>query len=151
VIYGGVRPAIQIRALSRGVDILVATPGRLLDLLNQRQLRLDKVGVLVLDEADRMLDMGFLPDIQKICSAIPTKRQTMLFSATLPSQIVKLSKNFLDDPVQITVTPPSSTVSRIEQKVLFVERENKSALLESILEQDQSVKRDLELNMELIG
>ena len=143
VIYGGVRPAIQIRALSRGVDILVATPGRLLDLLNQRQLRLDKVGVLVLDEADRMLDMGFLPDIQKICSAIPTKRQTMLFSATLPNQIVKLSKSFLDDPVQITVTPPSSTVSRIEQKVLFVERENKSALLESILEQDQSVQRGL--------
>ena len=143
VIYGGVRPAIQIRALSRGVDILVATPGRLLDLLNQRQLRLDKVGVLVLDEADRMLDMGFLPDIKKICSAIPANRQTMLFSATLPSEIVKLSRKFLDDPVKVAVNPPSSTVDKIEQKVLFVDRENKSALLESILEEDESVQRAL--------
>ena len=143
VIYGGVRPAIQIRALSRGVDILVATPGRLLDLLNQRQLRLDKVGVLVLDEADRMLDMGFLPDVKKICSAIPANRQTMLFSATLPSEIVKLSRNFLDDPVKVAVNPPSSTVDKIEQKVLFVDRENKSALLESILEEDESVQRAL--------
>jgi len=143
VIYGGVRPAIQIRALSRGVDILVATPGRLLDLFNQRQLRLDKVGVLVLDEADRMLDMGFLPDIKKICSAIPNNRQTMLFSATLPSEIVRLSSNFLDDPVKVTVSPPSSTVEKIEQKVLFVDRENKSALLESILEEDKTIQRAL--------
>ena len=143
VIYGGVRATLQIRALSRGVDVLVATPGRLLDLLNQRQLRLDKVGVLVLDEADRMLDMGFLPDIKKICKVIPSKRQTMLFSATLPSEIVKLSKEFLNDPIQVSVTPPSSTVDKIEQKVLFVDRENKPALLESILEEDQSIYRVL--------
>ena len=143
VIYGGVRPTLQIRALSRGVDVLVATPGRLLDLLNQRQLRLDNVGVLVLDEADRMLDMGFLPDIKKICKVIPTKRQTMLFSATLPAEIVKLSKEFLNDPIQVTVTPPSSTVKKIEQKVLFVDRENKPALLESVLEEDQSIYRVL--------
>jgi len=125
------------------VDVLVATPGRLLDLLNQRQLRLDKVGVLVLDEADRMLDMGFLPDIKKICSAIPSSRQTMLFSATLPSEIVKLSRNFLSDPVKVTVNPPSSTVDKIEQKVLFVDRENKSDLLEFILEEDESIQRAL--------
>jgi ATP-dependent RNA helicase RhlE len=143
VIYGGVRATLQIRALSRGVDVLVATPGRLLDLLNQRQLRLDKVGVLVLDEADRMLDMGFLPDIKKICKVIPSKRQTMLFSATLPSEIVKLSKEFLNDPIQVSVTPPSSTVDKIEQKVLFVDRENKPALLESVLEEDQSIYRVL--------
>ncbi len=143
VVYGGVRPATQIRALLHGVDILVATPGRLLDLLNQRQLRLDKVGVLVLDEADRMLDMGFLPDIKKICSVIPTNRQTMLFSATLPTEIVKLSRNFLDDPVKVSVNPPSSIVEKIEQKVLFVDRENKSALLESILEEDKTFQRVL--------
>ena len=135
VVFGGVRPNIQIRALSRGVDILVATPGRLLDLFNQGQLRLDKVGVLVLDEADRMLDMGFLPDIKKICSAIPPNRQTMLFSATLPSEIVKLSKNFLNNPVKVSVDPPFSTVEKIKQKVMFVDRENKFALLQSILEQ----------------
>ena len=143
VVYGGVRPTLQIRALSRGVDILVATPGRLLDLFNQRQLRLDKVGVLVLDEADRMLDMGFLPDIKKICSAIPSNRQTMLFSATLPSEIVRLSKNFLNDPVKVSVNSPSSTVDKIEQKVLFVDRGNKFALLESILEEDKIFQRVL--------
>ena len=114
-----------------------------MDLLNQRQLRLEKVGVLVLDEADRMLDMGFLPDIKKICKVIPSNRQTMLFSATLPSEIVKLSKEFLNDPIQVSVTPPSSTVDKIEQKVLFVDRENKPALLESILDEDQSIYRVL--------
>ena len=143
VVFGGVRPNLQIRSLSRGVDVLVATPGRLLDLFNQRQLRLDKVGVLVLDEADRMLDMGFLPDIKKICSAIPSNRQTMLFSATLPSEIIKLSKNFLNNPVEVSVDPPSSTVEKIKQKVMFVDRENKFALLESILEQDLNLQRVL--------
>lgn len=142
-VFGGVRPNLQIRALSRGVDVLVATPGRLLDLFNQRQLRLDKVGVLVLDEADRMLDMGFLPDIKKICSAIPSNRQTMLFSATLPTEIIKLSKNFLNDPVEISVNAPSSTVEKIKQKVMFVDRENKFSLLESILEQDLNFQRVL--------
>ena len=143
VVYGGVRPTSQIRALSRGVDILVATPGRLLDLFSQGQLRLDKVGILVLDEADRMLDMGFLPDIKKICAAIPSSRQTMLFSATLPNEIVKLSRNFLNDPVKVSVNPPSSTVDKVEQRVLFVDRGNKFALLESILEKDKNFQRVL--------
>jgi ATP-dependent RNA helicase RhlE len=136
VVFGGVRPNLQIRALSRGVDILVATPGRLLDLFSQRKLRLEKVGVFVLDEADRMLDMGFLPDIKRICSAIPSNRQTMLFSATLPSEIVKLSKNFLNNPIKVSVDPPSSTAEKIKQEVMFVDRENKFALLEYILDQE---------------
>jgi len=143
VVFGGVRPNSQIRALSRGVDVLVATPGRLLDLFNQRQLRLDKVGVLVLDEADRMLDMGFLPDVKKICSAIPSNRQTMLFSATLPTDIIKLSEKFLNNPVKVSVDPPSSTVEKIKQKVMFVDRENKFYLLESILEEDLNFQRVL--------
>ena len=142
LVYGGVRPRQQIRDLSRGVDILVATPGRLLDLLQQRCLRLDKVEIFVLDEADRMLDMGFLPDIRRIHSAIPSNRQTMLFSATLPEEIRHLTRTFLKDPVQVTVSPPSSTVENVEQRILFVDRENKRALLESIL-QDEGIERAL--------
>ena len=134
LVYGGVRPRQQIRALSRGVDVLVATPGRLLDLLQQGCLRLDKVEIFVLDEADRMLDMGFLPDIRKIHSAIPSDRQSMLFSATLAKEIRHLTQTFLKDPVQVSVSPPSSTVEKIEQRILFVDRENKKALLESILQ-----------------
>lgn len=142
VIYGGVKYNAQIRALARGLDIVVATPGRLLDLFDQGHLRMDEIDVLVLDEADRMLDMGFLPDIQKIFKAIPEKRQTMLFSATLPDEIVKISKKFLRDPVQVTVSPPSSTVENIDQRVLFVDREKKYDLLESLL-QDESLYRVL--------
>ncbi|MFQ5451848.1 MAG: DEAD/DEAH box helicase [Nitrospinaceae bacterium] len=142
LVYGGVKPERQIRALSRGVDILVATPGRLLDLLHQGRLRLDKVEILVLDEADRMLDMGFLPDVRRIHSAIPSDRQSMLFSATLSQEIRHLTRTFLTDPVQVTVSPPSSTVENIEQRILFVDRENKKALLESVL-QDESVERVL--------
>jgi len=142
VVYGGVNYRSQIRALSRGSDIVVATPGRLLDLFDQGYVRMDNIDVLVLDEADRMLDMGFLPDIRKVFSAIPADRQTMLFSATLPDEIVKISKRFLKDPVQISVSPPSSTVEKIEQQVLFVDRENKSALLDSVL-QDESFYRVL--------
>jgi len=142
VVYGGVNYRTQIRALSRGVDIVVATPGRLLDLFGQGYVKLDNIDILVLDEADRMLDMGFLPDIQKIFAAIPEQRQTMLFSATLPDEIVKITKRFLKDPVQISVSPPSSTVEKIEQRVLFVDRENKNALLDSLLE-DESYYRVL--------
>ena len=142
VIYGGVKYNAQIRALSRGLDIVVATPGRLLDLFDQGHIRMDEIDVLVLDEADRMLDMGFLPDIRKIFSAIPEERQTMLFSATLPDEIVKIAKRFLRDPVQVTVSPPASTVEKIDQRVLFVDRENKYELLESIL-QDASMFRVL--------
>jgi len=142
VVYGGVKYNSQIRALSRGLDIVVATPGRLLDLFDQGHLRMDEIDVLVLDEADRMLDMGFLPDIRKIFSAIPEERQTMLFSATLPEEIVKIAKRFLRDPVRVTVSPPASTVEKIDQRVLFVDRENKYDLLESIL-QDESMKKVL--------
>lgn len=141
-VFGGVRPNLQIRALSRGVDILVATPGRLLDLFNQGCLRMDKIDVLVLDEADRMLDMGFLPDVNKIVSAIPKNRQTMLFSATLPNEIVQLTQKYLKNPVTVSVSPQSSTVEKIEQRVFFVERENKGALLEVVL-QDATVERAL--------
>ena len=142
VVYGGVKYNAQIRALARGLDIVVATPGRLLDLFDQGHVRMDEIDVMVLDEADRMLDMGFLPDIRKIFSAIPGERQTMLFSATLPEEIVKIAKRFLRDPVQVTVSPPASTVEKIDQRVLFVDRENKFDLLESVLK-DESVERVL--------
>ncbi|NIQ03240.1 MAG: DEAD/DEAH box helicase, partial [Nitrospinaceae bacterium] len=142
LVYGGVHARNQIRALRRGVDILVATPGRLLDLLQQGCLRLDQVEILVLDEADRMLDMGFLPDVRKIHSAIPSHRQSMLFSATLPEEIRRLTRTFLRNPVRVSVSPPSSTVENIEQRVLFVDRENKKALLQSVL-QDAEAERVL--------
>ena len=142
VIYGGVRQEKQVKALKYGVDILVATPGRLLDLHNQKFLRLDKVEVFVLDEADRMLDMGFLPDVKKIHSFITKNSQTMLFSATMPIEIQRLTKTFLKNPVKVEVTPPSSTVDKIDQRVLFVDRENKGALLKSVLE-DATIERAL--------
>jgi len=142
VVYGGASYNNQMRELSRGVDVLVATPGRLLDLCGQGHARLNNVEMLVLDEADRMLDMGFLPDIRRIVASVPAKRQTLLFSATLPAEILKLAESFLNDPVRVSVTPPSSTVEKIDQRVLFVERENKSALLEAMLE-DESLYRVL--------
>lgn len=142
VLYGGVSPKPQVSALRRGVDILIATPGRLIDLYQQRCLRLDKIEVFVLDEADRMLDMGFLPDIKKIYAMTPEKRQSMLFSATLPDDILRLTKQFLKDPAKVSVNPPASTVDRIDQRVLFVDRENKGALLESVL-QENSINRAL--------
>lgn len=142
LVYGGVKPGPQIRALRRGVDVLVATPGRLLDLHQQGCLRLDKVEILVLDEADAMLDMGFLPDVRRINSEIQKDRQAMLFSATLPEEIRLLTRSFLKDPVQVSVTPPSTTVENITQRILFVDRENKGALLESVL-QDAEVARAL--------
>jgi ATP-dependent RNA helicase RhlE len=142
VVYGGVSPKPQVSALRRGVDILIATPGRMIDLYQQRCFHLDKIEVFVLDEADRMLDMGFLPDIKKIYAMTPNKRQSMLFSATLPDDILRLTKQFLKDPVKISVNPPSSTVDRIDQSVLFVDRENKGPLLESVL-QDNDIHRAL--------
>ena len=136
VVYGGVSPKPQISALRRGIDILIATPGRMIDLYQQRCLRLDQIEIFVLDEADRMLDMGFLPDIKKIYAMTPDNRQSMLFSATLPDDILRLTKQFLNDPIKVSVNPPASTVDRIEQRVLFVDRENKGALLESVLQED---------------
>ena len=106
----------------------------MIDLYQQRCFRLDQIEVFVLDEADRMLDMGFLPDIKKIYAMTPDIRQSMLFSATLPDDILRLTKHFLKDPVKVSVTPPASTVDRIDQRVLFVDRENKGALLESVLQ-----------------
>jgi ATP-dependent RNA helicase RhlE len=134
VVYGGVSYQNQIRTLGRGVDVLVATPGRLLDLFESKYFRMDKINVMVLDEADTMLDMGFLPDMKRIFKEIPSNRQSMLFSATLPEEIVKLTKTFLNDPIRVSVNPPASTVEKIDQRVLFVERESKTALLQSLLE-----------------
>ncbi|QPJ63611.1 MAG: DEAD/DEAH box helicase [Candidatus Nitronauta litoralis] len=142
VVYGGVSLNNQIRSIKRGVDILVATPGRLLDLIRQGHLKLHDVELFVLDEADRMMDMGFLPDVKTIESKLHPDRQSMMFSATLPDEIEKLSRQFLKDPVKIVVDPPSSTVEKIDQRLLYVDRENKSALLESVL-QDETIERAL--------
>jgi len=142
VIFGGVKQGKQVRAMSRGVDVLTATPGRLLDLMSQGLVHLDEVGILVLDEADRMLDMGFIRDVRKIVATLPTKRQTLFFSATMPDAITQLSKTLLHDPVRVEVTPQSTTVERIDQSVLLVEKSDKSALLASVLE-DREIRRVL--------
>ena len=134
LIYGGVSQARQVRALNRGVHVVIATPGRLLDLMNQGHLSLDKLETFVLDEADRMMDMGFLPDLQRIIRQLPKQRQSLFFSATLPPKIVELSHELLTDPVSVNVTPKKSTsVKAIEQRVLFVERRGKQTLLQKIL------------------
>lgn len=138
VIYGGVSDRGQITALQRGIDILIATPGRLMDLASQGYIRFMQVEVLVLDEADRMLDMGFINDINKIIAKIPQKRQTLFFSATMPTAITNLSKSILTDPVRIEVTPQSTTVERIDQKIMFVEKRDKLALLRNILRQEDA-------------
>ena len=133
VIFGGVGQQPQVAAMARGVDILVATPGRLLDLIGQGHVRLDRVETFVLDEADRMLDMGFIHDVRKIVALLPKQRQTLLFSATMPPDIAQLAAAILDDPVRVEVTPPATTVELIEQRVMFVERADKRALLCAIL------------------
>ena len=129
VIYGGVSQGSQVRALNGGLDILVATPGRLVDLMNQGFVDLAKVEVLILDEADRMLDMGFLPDLKRIVAKVPKERQTLLFSATMAPEIRKVADAWLRDPVDIAVTPVASTVATIEQSVVFIEKRQKLALL----------------------
>ncbi len=133
VIYGGVGQKPQVDALRRGVDILVATPGRLLDLMQQRHLRLDLATHFVLDEADRMLDMGFIRDVRKIAAALPRRRQTLLFSATMPGAVTGLAGALLHDPVRVAVTPAATPVERIEQRVFFVAAGEKRALLARIL------------------
>jgi ATP-dependent RNA helicase RhlE len=135
VIFGGVPERPQIDALRRGVDIVVATPGRLLDLMNQGHARLGSVEVLVLDEADRMLDMGFLPDMRRIIARVPTKRQTLLFSATLPREIRDLAHGLLVNPVSVSVAAESAAADTVEQCVYFVEREGKQALLARLLDE----------------
>ena len=132
-IYGGVGQQPQVNALTAGVDIVVATPGRLLDLMQQGYVKLDGIEVFVLDEADRMLDMGFLPEIKRIIGKLPSRRQSLFFSATLPPPVLSLARTLVHDPVQITIAPESPTVDRIVQKVLFVDKENKDALLVNLL------------------
>ena len=135
LVFGGVGQKPQVDSLMRGTDILVATPGRLLDLLEQRHVRLDSVEVLVLDEADRMLDMGFIRDVKKIVALTSKKRQSLCFSATMPSDVEHLVREILTDPVRVEVTPPSTTVERIEQRVYHVDGGNKRALLSEVLKE----------------
>ena len=130
---GGVPINRQIRTLSRGVEVLVATPGRLLDLVHSRALRLEQIEVLVLDEADRMLDMGFIHDIKKIVAMLPKERQTLFFSATMPQQIVQLAGKMLRDPVRVSVTPQATTAERVNQRVILTEKASKPALLAEVL------------------
>lgn len=133
VIFGGVSQTTQVISLRNGTDILIATPGRLLDLMNQGHVYLSHLQFFVLDEADRMLDMGFIRDIHKIIRELPEERQTLFFSATMPPEIAKLANNLLHNPVRVEVTPVSSTVEKIEQCVYFVEKSNKSPLLVHLL------------------
>jgi ATP-dependent RNA helicase RhlE len=133
VILGGVSAGPQIDALRKGADIVVATPGRLIDLYRQGHARLDSVKTLVLDEADRMLDMGFAPDVRKIVAKLPRERQTMLFSATLSPEIARLSSDMLRNPKTVTVTPAASVSTNITQHVMFVEQVDKRRLLSAIL------------------
>ena len=133
VIFGGVNQHHQVKALKAGADILVATPGRLLDLCNQRHVRLDHVSILVLDEADRMLDMGFIHDVRKIVSLCRRERQTLLFSATMPPPIAKLARDILHDPVRVDIAPAKVAVDRIDQRVFFVGAKEKRALLVALL------------------
>jgi ATP-dependent RNA helicase RhlE len=135
VIFGGVNQNPQTERLVRGVDILVATPGRLLDLIGQGHLHLRDIEYFVLDEADRMLDMGFIHDIKKVLKALPKKRQSLFFSATMPPEIIKLAATILHNPKEIMVTPVSSTVEIINQHILFVDRENKNGLLSHLLQE----------------
>lgn len=134
VVFGGVGQKAQTDMLQKGVDILIATPGRLLDLMNQRFISLRDINLFVLDEADRMLDMGFIHDVKKLIAALPAKRQSLFFSATMPPVIQKLSGEILKNPVKVEVTPESSTADTINQAVYMVDRDNKNDLLLHILE-----------------
>ena len=133
VIYGGVGQAPQVAALERGAEILTATPGRLLDLMQQGKVSLDRLEIFVLDEADRMLDMGFIHDVRRVIRALPQKRQTLLFSATMPPEIERLAHQILHHPKKVMVAPPSTTVERIEQSVYFAEKPDKKRLLPVLL------------------
>lgn len=139
VIFGGVGHRQQIVNMGKGVDILVATPGRLLDLMDDGHVLFEQLEVFVLDEADRMLDMGFIHDVKRVIAKLPSMRQTLLFSATMPSDIASLAGTLLKNPVRVEVTPESTTVEKIDQKLLFVDRSNKAPLLNTLL-RDQSIK-----------
>lgn len=136
VIYGGVNQNPQTAVLNRGVDILIATPGRLLDLMNQGFLTLRDVEIFVLDEADRMLDMGFIHDVKRLLEVLPKKKQSLFFSATMPPEIVKLAGSILHNPREVSVTPVSSTVDIIKQYIYFVDKGNKGALLVELLKNE---------------
>ncbi|WP_199139273.1 DEAD/DEAH box helicase [Pedobacter sp. ASV12] len=135
VIFGGVGQQPQVDALKKGVDILVATPGRLLDLMNQGYISLKEIEIFVLDEADRMLDMGFIHDVKRVVAKLPEKRQTLFFSATMPTEIQKLANTILQDPVTVEVTPVSSTAETINQSVYFVDKPDKKKLLSHLLDE----------------
>ncbi|MEL7530709.1 MAG: DEAD/DEAH box helicase [Bacteroidota bacterium] len=143
VIFGGVKQGEQVRALKRGVDILVATPGRLLDLMNQGFIKLNQVEYSVLDEADHMLDMGFIHDIRRIVAYLPEDRQSLFFSATMPPEIVKLSKNILGNPKRITIRPEQATADRVEQAIYFVPKKRKVKLLLHLLQEEHIDKTTL--------
>jgi ATP-dependent RNA helicase RhlE len=140
-VFGGVKQGPQVDRLKRGIDVLIATPGRLLDLSGQGFIDLRSITTFVLDEADRMLDMGFITDIRRVVAMLPQKRQTLYFSATMPDAIVALSRNILHDPVRVEVTPESSTVDSVNQSIYFVEKPDKKGLLVDVLrrERDKTV------------
>lgn len=140
VIFGGVGQGNQVKQIQGGLDILIATPGRLLDLIQQRFLNLQNIEIFVLDEADRMLDMGFIHDIRKILPLLPQKRHSLFFSATLPKVIREMAQNILTDPVKVEITPPASTVDRIDQRVLFVDKKDKLSALIHLLT-DRSLQK----------
>jgi ATP-dependent RNA helicase RhlE len=142
VVFGGVNQNPQVAALRNGVDILVATPGRLLDLMNQGHIALKNIEIFVLDEADRMLDMGFIHDVKKIIASLPQKRQSLFFSATMPPAIVKLAGSIVYKPVKVEVTPSASTVDTVNQYVYFTDKINKNALLLELLK-DRKIKTAL--------
>jgi ATP-dependent RNA helicase RhlE len=137
VIFGGVNQHHQVQTIQQGVDILIATPGRLLDLMNQGYVSLRNIEIFVLDEADRMLDMGFIHAVKKLLAALPPNRQSLFFSATMPTEIVKLSNTILQNPIKVEVTPVSSTAHTIKQFIYFVDKENKNALLLHILKNEE--------------
>ena len=140
VILGGVNQNHQVQALRRGVDILVATPGRLLDLIQQKHVRLNAVTTLIIDEADRMFDMGFIRDVRKIVSFLPRQRQSMLFSATMPAEVAHLVDEILREPARVEISPPTVTADRIDQQVYFVATQDKRTLLQELL-RDETMKR----------
>ena len=129
VVFGGVKQGAQVTALSKGIDVLTACPGRLLDLLGQGHVKLDRLEAFILDEADRMLDMGFLPDVRRILAHLPEQRHNLFFSATMPPDIVALSQNILTDPVQVEVSRESTTAEGVTQRVMFVDRTGKRELI----------------------
>jgi ATP-dependent RNA helicase RhlE len=142
VIFGGVPNGKSVRTVARGLDVLVATPGRLLDLIDQRALSLRELEILVLDEADQMLDLGFIHALKRIVALVPKKRQTLFFSATMPKAIKQLADQYLSNPAEVSVTPVSSTVDRVEQRLTFVNQPEKTALLIQLL-RSEAVERAL--------